>query len=1489
MYRPEPPDTTRRDHAACGIGFLASRKGVAERRLVEIALDLCKQFDHRGAPGHGAGLLLDIPWPLLLDRFPEHARAIAQRDIALGMFFLPYEAGPRRACVDAVEDMAALAGADVLAWADVPVNLEALPSGSSARRTAPVVRQALFRRPPGLGEEGWFACRYLLRLALDENLPNADDFALCSLSNRTVVYKGLAELSRVGELYPDLRDELVASRFVLFHSRYSTNTTTAWRRAQPFWGLAHNGEIATIRGNVAWMHAIGQDLVRKLVERHPSLRRIGSKVRSIICGGGSDSANLDDMLLSLIAGGMSMPQALLALLPEAPSMASTEPRLAAFHEAMGVLLGACDGPAAIVSCDGDEAVAHLDRNGLRPLWITTTRDYALASSELTGTVDLGPIELQRIFGPGDTAVVKLGSGEVLLTEEVRHMVAGQRFPTPQGRTQGETCGGGPPAHPVDLCRLQVAFGMTREDVDVVLQPLIQTGKLAMGSMGDDTSPAALLDAQPRRLDDYFKLRFAQETSPPIDPIRDAWVFETGVALGDRSGLWNEAAGAHFVFPERVLSSGEMCWLRARPRVVTVDATFDAAEGPEGLERALARVLDEAIAQAADAHVLVLSDRAIGPERAPLPGLRLVGRLHDAIVRAGVRHKVGLVADFGVWDVHHAALLVSMGADAVHPWLGCATAGEDGEATYLKGLRGGFVEAMSMMGVTPASAYCGAKLVESVGLDPGFVAQEFPGVAPHLGGIGASVLDREWLEFHARAFAADAACTLADAGEFRYRKDGRAHFNGPDVVRTLQVASGYAKKARLHATASAEAYGEFAELVAGREPITVLDLLEVRETSLPIPLEQVEPEESILWRFMVPGMSEGALSEPAHRSVARAMNVLRRYCLAKFRRAGRPAPEGVGPVANSGEGGFDKARIGHRDGNRSVQYAGARFTITPMTAARAAEAEVKFAQGAKPGKGGQLPGKKVSTRVAQQRGCEPGYELVSPPVNHNLYSIEDVKLMLESWRHLNPDVSCALKYVATQGVEMVCVGGVNAGANRLHLSDGCGGTGAAKRVDQKHAGVPVVAVLPAVQDMLVEEGVRDRVEVSVDGGVQGGLQALKLVLLGADRVGFGTAVLMSIGCSMLRQCHLAGPQPGDTTGTRRLGCTPGVATQDPQLVARFTGRSKHIATYLRFVAQEIRERMAALGVKRLGDVVGRRDLLERRTDLTGKAALVDVSRLLGAPSSRSSRRDLARQSELHRPPRRVREDEAIPRAMAGETVEVTQKLTNVDRGVGVAAAGEVARRFGDAGLPAGRLLLKHRGAAGHYYAAYSLAGMEFHMRGLVADSCFTAAYGGKVVIVPDRAAAAPGSTTPLTLVGNTFGYGARAGRAYIAGRGGNRFGICLRKSHEGGGPRIVVEGVEANAFQYMTGGVAAVLGPTGFNLGSGMTGGTVYLLDGDPAMLNEQYVKASALSLEDAPALRALLQEHALETESPVAIALLADFDPSRFVKVTTRVQPEAIG
>lgn len=1481
--RTRPPDLPRStDRSACAIGFLASRKGVAERRIVDVALSLCRQFDHRGAPGHGAGVLLDIPWALLLDRFPDHARAVANRDVAVGMFFLPFD-GPQRAhCVEMVEDLAALAGADVLDWADVPLNVEALPAGSAARRTAPVVRQALFRRPEALSEEGWLVCRYLLRLALDEVLSEAmgDHFTLCSLSNRTVVYKGLAELSRIAELYPDLREEHVVSRFVLFHSRYSTNTTTAWRRAQPFWALAHNGEIATIRGNVAWMHAIGGDLIKRLVDRHPTLRRIAARVRSIICAGGSDSANLDDMLIALIAGGLSLPQAVIALLPEAPSVARLHPTLAAFHEAMSVFLGACDGPAALVACDGDEAVAHLDRNGLRPLWIMTTQDYAVAASEPTGTLDaLGKVETQRLFGPGETAVVRLATGEVLLTEEVRRLVASQRFPTVAGRVEGSS-GEPPPLPTAELSRLQVAFGMTKEDLDVVLAPLIAEGKLAVGAMGDDTPAAALLDVHPRRLEDHFKLRFAQETSPPIDPIRDAWVFETTVSLGDRSGLWGSAAGPHYQFAERILSQAELGWLQGRDRVALLDLSYPVSEGETGLERTLEDAVRSGLEKAGEAVVVVLTDRGVSPSRGVVPVLRAVSRLHDAIVRAGFRHRVGLVADAGVWDVHHCALLIALGADAVSPWLGAATAGRH-EVQYLKGLRAGFVEAMSMMGVTPASAYCGAKLVEAVGLDAAFVEAEFRGVPCHLAGIGPAILDAEWLAFHQRAFGA-AAAGPKDVGEFRYRQDGRPHFNSPAVVRSLQLAAGFTKKSKEHLPGSLEAYAEFSRIVSERSPVTVLDLLRVRAGEA-IPIDAVEPEEDILWRFMAAGMSEGALSEPAHRAIARGLNAVDRLCRMRFHRKGRPVPQGIGPVAVSGEGGFDKSRIGGRDGNRSIQYAGARFTVTPSTAARAAEAEVKFAQGAKPGKGGQLPGRKVSSRIAQQRGCEPGYELVSPPVNHNLYSIEDVKLMLESWRHLNPSVSCALKYVATDGVELVCLGGVNAGANRLHLSDGSGGTGAAKRVDQKHAGVPVVAALPLVQDLLVEEGVRELVEVSVDGGVQNGEQALKLILLGADRIAFGTSLLLSLGCSMLRQCHLAGPQPGDVTGTRRLGCTPGVATQDPVLVARFAGRSRNVALYLRHVAGEVRALMARAGIARLGDVVGRRDFLERKPDLPGKAGLIDVSRLVSAPAGRASKRNLARQSQLHLPPPRVRETEAAARALAGETVEIQQRLTNTDRCVGVVTAGEIARKVGDAGLAQGGVVFRHRGAAGHFYAAYSVGGMEFRLHGVAADSAFTAAYGGKVVILSHNGNGGP---TGLTLVGNTFGYGARLGSAYIAGRAGNRFGICLRKSHEGSGPRLVVEGVEANAFQYMTGGVALVLGPTGFNLGSGMTGGVVYLLDADLDKLNRKYVAPRPLGDRDAEEVLGLLREHVTETGSPGAEELLRCFDPSRFVRVTTRLPPE---
>jgi len=1481
MYRVNCSGKTNLEADACGIGFVATRGGLANRGTVDFGIHLCAQFDHRGAPGHGSGVILDIPWSLMESRFPDYADRVQAKDVAVGAFFLPRDKNLYEECVRRIERVARSAGADVLAWAEVPVELNALAEGSHARNSCPEIRHALFRHPEGLSNEGWFACRYLLRLAIEaalEDLPT-DEYSILSLSNRTIVYKGLSELSRIADFFLDLKRTDVESRFFLFHSRYCTNTTTAWSRAQPFWVLAHNGEISTIDGNTEWFRSIGASLVDGISEQFPTLAPLADQVRSVICEGGSDSQVLDDMTIALVASGLTMSQSLLALLPEARPAVLDE-RVRAFYESTSLYFGACDGPAAVVACDGDEAVAHLDRNGLRPLWFLSSPNYAIALSELTGTFPTEEFSEQRILSPGETVRVDLLSGDVHPDEEVKREVAVRGFPNrPRKRAASKPTvkpRSAPWPDPLlqwPLATIQAAFGMGKEDLDVLLAPMRKFGKAAVGSMGDDTSPSAILDRYPRRPEDYFALRFAQETSPPIDPIRDAWVFDPTGFLGDRSGYWStEAPRAVFRLEHRVLSNEELAQFLKRPGVAFVDATCPP---DEGISIAIDRLVQQCRDMASDCSVLVLSDRGIGPNCAAVPMVRLVSRVHQAFVDDGNRHRIGIVADAGIWDIHPCALYLTLGADAVCPWLGLVSAEKD-NCAYLNAVRTGLIETMSMMGVTPSTAYCGARLVESIGLDRDFLDREFRGIPGHLGGIGEEDWNSGWLAMHRSAFGEEIP-GLPDFGEFRHSKDGRPHANNAEIVRSLHAASGYAKKIHSAPPGSLEAFRDYSRLVSEREAITVLDCLEV-VPSRPIPIEEVEPVERILWRFMAPGMSEGALSEPAHRAIARAFNVLHRYCRIRL----GYEPTGIGPIANSGEGGFDKSRIGTLDGNRSVQYAGGRFTITPSTAAKAAEAEVKFAQGAKPGKGGQLPGKKVSPLVAARRGCEPGYELVSPPINHNLYSIEDVKLMVESWRHLNPNVNAALKFVATHGIEMVCMGGVNAGANRLHISDGCGGTGAAKRVDQKHGGIPVAAVLPKVQDTLVEEGVRHLVEVSVDGGVQSGEQALKLMLLGADRVGFGTSLLIAIGCSMLRKCHLAGPDPADQTGRRRLGCMPGVATQDPALVAKFEGKAKHIARYLTFVAGEVRERMAAAGIRSLDEVIGHRQLLRRKPNLTGKAAKLDLSHLLEPPTSFEVRRDYRKQTEAHMP--RMFESEATDAeaALAGIPVERSACLTNAHRCVGIRAIGIVARANGDQGLKRGSLSYRHRGSAGHYYAAYCLPGFSFYLEGNAGDSAFTAAYGGRLVIVPELGKSRP------AIAGNTFGYGARGGEAFLAGCAGNRFAICARKSHEGGGPLFVVEGVGANAFQYMTGGVALVLGPTGPNLGAGMTGGVVYLLEPNLDRLNADYVAASPLTAEDEVAVRDLLRKHFEATHSEMAASLLDDFQSSRFMACRTKLVAEPI-
>ncbi|HLO98820.1 MAG TPA: glutamate synthase central domain-containing protein, partial [Fimbriimonas sp.] len=762
-----------------------------------------------------------IPWALLLDRFPTHQKLIVQHDVALGMFFLPFDARLRQRCVEEVERISALAGVVCLEWADVPINENALPEDSSARRTIPRVRQALFKRPDHMSEEGWFVCRYLLRLAIEDSVHKVagDEFAIVSLSNRTVVYKGLADLSKIGELYPDLQSRDFQSRFVLFHSRYCTNTTTAWRRAQPFWAIAHNGEISTIDGNVSWMKAIGFDLIRNLCERFPQLSALAENTNGIVCEGGSDTSNLDDMMIALIAGGMSFSQAMMALLPSAESALPENDPLRDFYAASRIYLGACDGPAAIVGCDGDVAVAHLDRNGLRPLWAVTTKDLVVAVSELTGTMDLGEIEDQRVLGSGETLLMDLRNGRVQYDQDVREAVGRESYPLPFGRIQvGSEADSTTVVAAEELVAVQKAFGMKLEDVDVIVGPMATLGKPPIGAMGDDTPMAAMLDVMPRRIEDHFKLRFAQETSPPIDPIRDAWVFDETVTLGDRSGLWVNASGPLYEFKNRILSSEQVAWLSAQPDVYKVSLLVDANSD---IDAALHFLVHQTVRESKGRSVIVVSDFKPSADQIALPSLRFVSWLHQELVSAGQRHKLGLVVEAGVWDVHHCALHVTLGADAICPWLGIATAGSQ-SGSYLKAIRSGLLEAMSMMGVTPSVAYAGARLIEAVGLSKKLMAREFARVPHHIDGVGTEILNSEWKQFHTDAFTSEGG--LVDAGEYRHSRDGRPHANNAQIVRSLQSVSGYAKKIHEHQPGSKEAYNSYSQLVSGRTPISLLDLV-----------------------------------------------------------------------------------------------------------------------------------------------------------------------------------------------------------------------------------------------------------------------------------------------------------------------------------------------------------------------------------------------------------------------------------------------------------------------------------------------------------------------------------------------------------------------------------------------------------------------------------------------------------------------------------------
>jgi len=1485
----------RRERSACGIGFVADTAGRARRDVVELALEALRRLRHRGAvdadarTGDGAGVLLPVPRRFLSLEAGRLGLRVPDLD-RLGVAMV-FERDAPGTVEDVVVRAAAAEGIAVLGWRDVPVRPGAL--GRQARTTMPRIRQALLLAPEGCPEELRQQRAHRARRRAERELRArrlASSFP--SFSFRTVTYKALAAADQLAAFYPDLRDRMVEAPFALFHQRYSTNTTPSWERAQPFRMLGHNGEINTIAGNVRRMRAregrLGfperdlEELFRPVVDEAGSDSQILDEVVELLCREGGERGVGRDVRLAV---AMLVPPAW-----EGDPRLSEEVRgLLRFHRS---LMEPWDGPAALVFTDGVRVGAALDRNGLRPLRFAVCEDGTVACASEAGAVDLrgrGRVRRGKL-GPGGMLVVDPAEGGLQLDPLER--VARRR---PYGawvvRHRGERAGG-PASAPVveDLERRQVLHGYTREELTLIMAPAAASGKEPTFSMGDDTPPA-VLSAHDRPLYHSLKQRFAQVTNPAIDHLRERHVMSLAVLLGPRDPLLLDRSGRaalleceSFLLPEAPREAGGL-------GVVALDATWPAAEGPGGLGSALGRLGREATAAAGGgAAIVVVSDASADPERAPVPAALAVGAVHAALVRAGLRTAVSVVATVDdARESHHVACLLALGAEAVHPRLALATVAaladagrvrgrtpEEAVAGFRTAIEEGILKVLSKLGISCVDSYVGSCLLDAVGLDAEVIDRCMPGVASALGGLGFEAIAARVLARHARAYGEERPA-LANPGLVKFHRGGEYHATNPSVVRALHrsvdpallrlrstaaaegedealagaagdgqpdvmagvteaptggsgISAGeteaHALQRALRGEPSFERYERFAELVNGRPPTAIRDLLELVPAGPPVPLDEVEPAAAILRRFSSGGMSHGAISREAHETLAVAFGRL-------------------GARANTGEGGEDPARYRTERNSAIKQVASGRFGVTPEYCAFAEELQIKIAQGSKPGEGGQLPGHKVTEEIARLRHTRPGVALISPPPHHDVYSIEDLAQLIFDLKQVNPRAEVSVKLVAEAGVGVVAAGVAKGLAEVVHVAGADGGTGASPLSSIKNAGLPWELGLVETQRVLSENGLRDRVRVRVDGGIKTGRDVVVAALLGADEVSFGTAALLAEGCLMVRTCHL------DT-------CPVGIATQDPELRARFAGTPEMVMAYLAFVAEEVRRILASLGLRSFAEAVGRADLLRPRGDVV---APLDLRPLVEpAPG--------ARRFEAHRPFQRPRSSlgdrvfrDAWPVVRDGGTAWLAYPIGNVDRSVGARLGGAIGRRFGDSDPP-GRVFLRFEGEAGQSFGAFLARGVEMLLVGEANDYVGKGMGGGRIVIVPPE-----GDAGDPWLVGNTVLYGATGGELFVAGRAGERFAV--RNS----GAVAVIEGAGDHLCEYMTGGRIVVLGPAGLNVGAGMTGGELFVHDpgaGLPALVNPELVEARRPTPAELEPVWELVERHAELTGSPRAPALLAD-------------------
>ncbi len=1461
-----------REHDACGVAFVATLTGAGSHGVIAKALTALRNLDHRGASGSepdsgdGAGILMQVPDTFLRANVAFEMPPVGQ--YAVGNAFLPQTDTQVAANKSAVERIARDEGLVVLGWRTVPTDPSSV--GMTAQSVMPNFEQLFVSSPQGISGLALDRQVYAVRKRAERET----DVYFSSLSSRTIVYKGMLTTGQLEPFYPELSDEKMTSTLALVHSRFSTNTFPSWPLAHPYRFISHNGEINTVQGNRNWMQA------RESMLTSPIIPGDMTRLFPICTRGGSDSASFDEVLELIHLGGRSLPHAVLMMIPEAwENHPDIDPARRAFYEFHSTLMEPWDGPANVCFTDGTIIGAVLDRNGLRPgrYWVTEDGLVVLASE--SGVLDFDPATIVRKgrLQPGRMFLVDTAAGRIIDDEEIKSELAAAE-PYADWLAAGLVHLEGLPerehiVHTHDsVARRQQTFGYTEEELRIILEPMARMGTEPIGSMGSDT-PIAVLSNRPRSLFDYFQQLFAQVTNPPLDAIREEIVTSLSSHIGPEGNLLESTAGhcRQVVLPFPVIDNDELAKILhinadgTMPRFagVRISGLYPVAGGGEALERRLSEIFNEVDAVIRQGkRFIVLSDRDSDAVKAPIPSLLLCAAVHHHLVRTKTRTIVSMLVEAGdVREVHHVALLIGYGAAAVNPYLAVESvedlarrgliegiSPERAMRNLVKSLGKGLLKVMSKMGVSTVASYRGAQIFEAIGLSQAMVDAYFTGTSSRLGGVGLDVLAEEVSARHAVAYPpsgiSPAHRTLNVGGEYQWRREGEPHLFDPDTVFRLQ-----------HATRN-KRFDIFRLYTAGvndqsERLMTLRGLFTMRAGLRPaVPLDEVESAASIIKRFSTGAMSYGSISAEAHETLAIAMNRM-------------------GAKSNTGEGGEDPERyevMPNGDSKRSAikQVASGRFGVTSDYLVNSDDIQIKMAQGAKPGEGGQLPGYKVYPWIAKTRHSTPGVGLISPPPHHDIYSIEDLAQLIHDLKNANPLARIHVKLVSEIGVGTVAAGVAKAHADVVLISGHDGGTGASPLTALKHAGAPWELGLAEVQQTLMLNGLRDRIVVQTDGQLKTGRDVVIAALLGAEEFGFATAPLVVMGCVMMRVCHL------DT-------CPVGVATQNPILRERFTGKPEFVETFFEYIAEEVREYLAELGFRTLVEAVGHAEFLDIENAVKHwKTAGLDLAPILHVPEGDPS-------APRHQ---QVAQDHGLDRALdvelislcapaleLAEPVRARLAIRNVNRTVGTMLGSEVTRRYGGAGLPDGTIDLTFVGSAGQSFGAFVPAGITLRLVGDANDYVGKGLSGGRIVVHPDPKATFLAESN--IVAGNVIGYGATSGEIFLRGRVGERF--CVRNS----GVTAVVEGVGDHACEYMTGGRVVVLGSTGRNLGAGMSGGIGYVLDLLPGMVNPEMVDLDPLSISDLAELQLMIRDHFEATQSEVARLLLEDWSASgdRFTKI----------